>query len=129
MQRYSHIGGAVLTIAVAVGLSGSARAQRPAAKPAAPRAFPEPTKFDPKPTALGDDSAEMLAVVYSPDREILATGGADKLVKLWDAASGKRLASLSGHGDAVAALVFSPEGKILASASYDQTIRLWDVAA
>src|SRR5438093_9609906 len=71
-----------------VGLFSSAQAQ-PDPRPAA---FPEPIKFDPKPTALGDGSSEVLAVAYSPDREFLATGGADKLIKLWEVASGKIIA-------------------------------------
>src|SRR5579885_3496598 len=110
-------------------LGGVAYVQTPAAKPAARPAIPEPVKYDPKPTALGDGSAEMLAVAYSPDRETLVTGGADKLVKLWDAGSGKLLASLAGHDDAIAGLAFSPDGKTLASASYDNTLKLWNVAA
>jgi WD40 repeat protein/beta-lactamase regulating signal transducer with metallopeptidase domain len=60
---------------------------------------------------------------------LLATGGYDKTIRLWDLALGKEVAVLSGHTDVVRCLAFSPDGKTLASASTDKTVRLWDVAA
>jgi WD40 repeat protein len=120
--------GAALTLlaAIAVGLPAQDKVN-----PAEPRkqAFPEPTKFDPKPGTVGDGAAEVLAVAYSPDRETLATGGADKAVRLWEVASGKPLAVLEGHADAVAGLSFSPDGKALASAGYDHAVKLWDLSS
>jgi len=75
------------------------------ARAAAPSALPGPTRFDPTPRALGAESAEVLATAYSPDGETLASGGADKLVRLWDVATGKVVATLQGHSDAVSSLV------------------------
>src|SRR5688572_2218974 len=115
------------SMALVLALTASLRPQ-PSAPPRPPT-FPEPTKFDPRPATIGDGSAEVLAVAYSPDRETLATAGADKAVRLWEVGSGKLLATLEGHSDAVAGLAFAPGGKTLASASYDRTIKLWDVAA
>ena len=63
----------------------------------------------------------------SPDGSRLATSGADKIVRIWDAASNKELLSLSGHTDKVLALSFRFDGKRLASASHDGTVRVWDV--
>jgi len=71
---------------------------------------------------LPGSTAEM-----SPDGSRLATSGADKIVRIWDAASDKELLSLSGHTDKVLALSFRPDGKRLASASHDGTVRVWDV--
>jgi WD40 repeat protein/transcriptional regulator with XRE-family HTH domain len=58
---------------------------------------------------------------------ILASGGYDKLVRLWDVRSGKCLKILAGHRSWVRSVTFSPDGLMLASSSFDLDIRLWNV--
>ncbi len=67
------------------------------------------------------------AVAYSPNRRIVASGGVDQTVKLWDVESGLELRTLQGHSSAVQALRFSPDGRWLASGGTDVVINLWDV--
>jgi len=69
------------------------------------------------------------AVAFSPDSRTVAGATTDKLVKLWDVASGKDLNTLTGHAQRVTAVAFSPDGKLLASGSQDRTIKLWGTAA
>jgi WD40 repeat protein len=67
---------------------------------------------------------------FSPDGKRLATCGWDKVVRVWEAATGKELVTLKGHeGDDVRSVTFSPDGKRLASVGGDKVVRVWDVAA
>jgi WD40 repeat protein len=63
----------------------------------------------------------------SQNAAILASGGYDSSVRLWNGQSGQLLKTLQGHTNWVLCIKFSPEGTILASGSDDQTVKLWDV--
>jgi WD40 repeat protein len=47
-------------------------------------------------------------------------------VRLWDTATGRLRASLTGHAQRVITVPFSPDGRTLATAS---AVRLWDLAS
>lgn len=70
----------------------------------------------------------ILDLAFSPDGKLLATTGYDRLIKLWDVASGKELRTLKDHSDAVYGLAFSPDGRLLGSAAADRAVKVWDVA-
>src|SRR5262245_2188918 len=67
-------------------------------------------------------------VAFSPDGKVIASGSADKTIKLWDAATGRELHSLSGHSGWVNSVAFSPNGKTLVSCGGDASVKLWNVA-
>jgi WD40 repeat protein len=68
----------------------------------------------------------VLALAFSPDGKTLAAGGADRVIWLWDLASGKPSDAPAGHRAAVTRVVFSPDGRRVASAGQDGTVRLWE---
>lgn len=71
---------------------------------------------------------EIRAVAFSPDGKTLASGSADKTIKLWNIDTGEEICTISGHRLAVTALAFSSDGQILATASADKTIKLWNLS-
>ncbi|MEO8607271.1 MAG: hypothetical protein ABI690_05285 [Chloroflexota bacterium] len=63
---------------------------------------------------------------WSPDGNKIASGGADKIVKIWNATTGESLFTLTGHSDVVSAVAWNWNTTILASASSDGTVRFWN---
>lgn len=64
---------------------------------------------------------------FSPDEKLVATGGFDATIRIWEVATGRLLRALVGHDYYVISLSWSPDGKVLASAGGpDGTFRLWD---
>jgi WD40 repeat protein len=66
---------------------------------------------------------EVYCIAYSPNGKILATGGEDRTVRLWDATTCQNISTLAHHAGEVDALAFSPDGKALATAGADALIQ------
>ena len=69
------------------------------------------------------------SVSFSPDGQILATGGGyynNFSIRLWDLHNEENIRTLTGHTEHVSSVSFSPDGQTLASGSADKTIKLWN---
>ncbi|HEY0323717.1 MAG TPA: hypothetical protein VGC66_22380, partial [Pyrinomonadaceae bacterium] len=48
------------------------------------------------------------SIAFDPEGEMLASGGGDNTVRLWEASSGKLLRTLEGHTGNVLSIAFDP---------------------
>jgi len=68
------------------------------------------------------------ALALSPDGKHIAVGGAAPEVNIYDAETGKSVASCKGHTAGIYTLAFSPDSTTIAAAGFDGTVRLYDAA-
>jgi WD40 repeat protein len=68
------------------------------------------------------------SVAFSSNGKHIASGSADKMVRVWDAEREKAVRNpLEGHGDTTSRVRFSMDGTRVVSGSYDKTVRVWNV--
>ncbi|MEQ1827237.1 MAG: c-type cytochrome domain-containing protein [Pirellula sp.] len=70
-----------------------------------------------------------IAISFSPTQSVLAVGGMDGSVKLFDARLRTKLFDSVAHADQVLAMEWSPDGSQWMSASRDRTARAYDASS
>ena len=73
----------------------------------------------------GFNNKPLNCVAFHPEGKLIAVGGWDTLVKIWDTFNQKRLKILRGHRTSVQSCSYAHSGRYIASASLDGEVRLW----
>ncbi|XP_070481993.1 protein Atg16l2 isoform X1 [Equus przewalskii] len=73
--------------------------------------------------------SEVNAVCFGPNSSLLATGGADSLIHLWNVVGGhlKAHQTLEGGGGSITSVDFDPSGSQVLAATYNRAAQLWKV--
>uniref|UniRef100_U6CU80 Protein Atg16l2 n=1 Tax=Neovison vison TaxID=452646 RepID=U6CU80_NEOVI len=73
--------------------------------------------------------SEVNAVCFGPSSSLLATGGADRLIQLWNVVGGRLEANqtLEGAGGSITSVDFDPSGSQVLAATYNQAAQIWKV--
>ena len=74
---------------------------------------------------MDTDNSALFTLAFSQDSQLLAIGGAEKTIQLWQINERRLVTSWAGHSSSIYTLAFSPDGRYLASGSGDQQICLW----
>ncbi|CAI2176828.1 6755_t:CDS:10 [Funneliformis geosporum] len=72
--------------------------------------------------------SSVYALACNPSGSVLVSGSPEKVIKVWDPKSGKRITKLSGHTDNIRAILISDDGELILSGSSDTTIKLWSLS-
>ena len=78
---------------------------------------------------LDRQDGAIFALAWSPDGSKIAVAGAAPQVRIYDADSGKPVASYTGHTAGIYTLAWSPDSKTLAAGGFDGKVRFYDAGS
>ena len=80
-------------------------------------------------TLRGHDR-RVLTVAFSPGGQAVATGGDDRVIRVWEPRTGRLAAELdTGNTKEIWSVQYRPDGRRLAAGSNDGSVNLWDLDA
>ena len=65
-------------------------------------------------------------MAFHPRGNLVASAGADRLVRVWDADTGEEILRFGDFGNRVDGIAYSPDGWRIATACLDHSVRVWD---
>jgi WD40 repeat protein len=75
-----------------------------------------------------DENLGVHALAISQDGNLLASGGQDGSLVVWDIAARKKRQSLLGNDQTVSCVAFSKDGRYLACGRHDHNVRVWNLS-
>ncbi len=71
----------------------------------------------------------VMAAAWSPDGRFVASGGDDRIVRIWDVATGDELLMLTGPRGPVRSVAWSPNGEVLIASDEAGSVQAWGLDA
>ncbi len=78
-------------------------------------------------TDFGGLSAPVNSVAFSVDGHLIAAGGMDGTVRVWQRSDGQLFRTFRSASNLVSSVAFSPDGLYLAAGGQDEIVRLWSL--
>ncbi|KAF2120584.1 WD repeat protein-like protein [Lophiotrema nucula] len=81
--------------------------------------------------AVGEDENTAKGSVYAlaANSSMIASGGPESIVRVWDPRTGKRVTKFVGHTDNVRDILITQDGDTIMTGSSDQTVKVWSMTA
>lgn len=72
--------------------------------------------------------SEINALAFSPTGQSFATGGIDKMLRIWDSASGRLKINLTGSEKTIMSIDFAQNDEYIMASSTDTAARVWSIS-
>lgn len=80
--------------------------------------------------ACGEDrTAKGSVYALGAVSSVIASGGPESVVRVWDPKSGKLITKFVGHTDNIRDILINQDGDTIMTASSDQTVKIWSLTA
>jgi WD40 repeat protein len=85
------------------------------------------TNADLTTSLLAESINDIYKLAISPDDRLIATGGSDGKISIWEIGNGQNTLNLKAHAGHVVGLVFTADSQRLISSSFDKQIKIWNI--